>query len=117
MASCGRDKLRELVGVRCIFPSGIYCDPHHDFTARCLLENVPGTKPQTYKDTVEDIIVRLKVLPKSEEGCGEPTEYRIKVSSIIVSLTHLNSNAYFRVPFSTANQAPALEIIFSSTSS
>lgn len=55
-----RLKIQDLIGTRCIFPSQVAFLPGEDFVARCMLESTAVGRSMPYKDSMEDIIVRLK---------------------------------------------------------
>jgi hypothetical protein len=80
-----KDKVHSLLGVRCVFPERAICTVGEEFTARCMLENLPGRKPPSYKDTIEDIIIRLKAisLTPSTEANGTSN---LKVGGDILAL-------------------------------
>lgn len=73
-----RAKLQGLLGVRCVFPNNSHATDS-DFTVRCMLENSSGGKALLYKDSIEDVIVRLKSLASIEND--EQRAVRIKVIS------------------------------------
>lgn len=76
MSSELRAKLQGLLGVRCVFPNNSGATDS-DFTVRCMLENSSGGKALLYKDSIEDVIVRLKSLTSIEND--EDRAIRIKV--------------------------------------
>lgn len=76
MSSELRAKLQGLLGVRCVFPNNSGATDS-DFTVRCMLENSSGGKALLYKDSIEDVIVRLKSLTSIETD--EDRAIRIKV--------------------------------------
>ncbi len=56
-----RTKLQGLLGVRCIFPNHVELTGG-DLTVRCMLEYAGPGKSMLYRDSIEDVIVRLKSL-------------------------------------------------------
>ena len=71
MSESARTTIQGLLGVRCIFPSSV-TPTDDEVTVRCMLENAVavgiGGKSLLYKDSIEDIVVRLKSLPASEDS-------------------------------------------------
>jgi hypothetical protein len=72
-----KEKVHSLLGVRCTFPERAICNVNEDFTARCMLENLPGRKPPPYKDTIEDIIVRLKAISISPNDTSGVSKLKV----------------------------------------
>ena len=76
-----RTKLQGLLGVRCVFPNHVEFSDG-DFTVRCMLENAGPGKSLLYKESVEDVVVRLKSL--SELPTDEQRTARFKVTAIVI---------------------------------
>lgn len=58
------NKVKELLGVRCLFPSSF--DITDEIAIRCMLESSTNSKVLKFKDTTEDVVVRLK--PNSKKN-------------------------------------------------
>lgn len=80
MSQGPRETLQALLGLRCVFPerASETCD---EFTARCMLESPTPGKAVPYKDSMEDVIVRLKSLANETDEYSKST--RIKVRYLI----------------------------------
>lgn len=50
-----REKLLELLGIRCVFPCGLSTAGN---VARCMLE-IDGSKVTPFEDATEDVVVKL----------------------------------------------------------
>lgn len=83
MSSELRTKLQGLLGVRCIFPNHVELTGG-DLTVRCMLEYAGPGKSMLYRDSVEDVIVRLKSL--SELPNDELRAARFKVFRSLILL-------------------------------
>jgi hypothetical protein len=68
-----REDIQALLGVKCVFPSDVPGCFREDLVARCMMEYAVGAKLIPYKESLEDVIVRMRRF-QTEDNEGETAQ-------------------------------------------